>query len=117
MSNGLPIQPPNEISALGALQSPPPLPETADDYVHVVADLNPAWRVIECRDRVQWILQRRGSPKKPPKDDWRARSYCRTSEALIRCAREHAGEINPTACTALAALPPRLSPEKSWQTQ
>lgn len=31
-----------------------------------------------------------------------------TSEALIRCAREHAGEIEPTAGAILAALPLRL---------
>jgi hypothetical protein len=74
----------------------------------VVARLNAGWRVIACRDGVQWILQRRGSPEKPRRDDWRGRSYCQTSEALIRCAREHAGEIEPTACTILAALPARL---------
>jgi hypothetical protein len=86
--------------------------ETADDYDSIVAQLNQGWRVIECRDRIQWILQRRGSPKKPRGDDWRGRSYCQTSEALIRCTREYAGEIEPAACTVLAALPPRLSPEK-----
>ena len=74
----------------------------------VVARLNAGWRVIACRDGAQWILQRRGSPEKPRGDDWRGRSYCQTSEALIRCAREHAGEIEPTACAILAALPVRL---------
>jgi hypothetical protein len=79
--------------------------ETADDYARIVTNLNPSWRVVECRDRTQWVLQRRGSPEKPRTDDWRGRSYCRTSEALIRCAREYAGEIEPAACAVLAALP------------
>lgn len=79
--------------------------ETADDYPGFVAQLNPDWRVVECRDRLQWILQRRGSPKKPRRDDWRARSYCQTSEALIRCAREYAGAIDRAAAAILAALP------------
>jgi hypothetical protein len=108
MTDGLPIQPPSEITALGALQSPLMLPETTDDYGRVVVDLNRGWRVIECRDRVQWILQRRKAPEKPRQNDWRGRSYCRTSEALIRCVREHAGEIEPAGCTVLAALPSRL---------
>ena len=50
--------------------------ETADDYFRVIARLNPRWRVIECRDGIQWILQRRGSPEKARRDDWRGRSYC-----------------------------------------
>jgi hypothetical protein len=82
--------------------------ETADDYAALVVQLNPDWRVIECRDRMQWVLQRRGSPKKAHKDDWRGRSYCRTSEVLRRCTREHAGAIDPAAAAVLAALPARI---------
>jgi hypothetical protein len=82
--------------------------ESADDYSGFVAQLNPDWRVVECRDRVQWILQRRGSPKKPRRDDWRGRSYCRTSEVLRRCTREYADAIDPTAAAILAALPERI---------
>lgn len=82
--------------------------ETADDYRGFVAQLNPDWRVVECRDRIQWVLQRRGSPKKSRGDDWRGRSYCRTSQALIRSAREHAGVVSPAAATILGALPTRI---------
>lgn len=82
--------------------------ETADDYDGIVAQIDPDWRIIECRDRLQWILQRRGSPKKPRRDDWRGRSYCRTSEALIRCTREYSGGIDPAAFAILAALPPSI---------
>ena len=79
--------------------------EKADDYCGFVAQLNSDWRVVEYRDRIQWILQRRGSPKRSRRDDRRGRSYCRTSEALIRCAREYAGAIDPAAATILGALP------------
>jgi hypothetical protein len=82
--------------------------ETADGYAGFVVQLNPDWRVVACRDRVQWILQRRGSPEKPRRDDWRSRSYCRTREALIRCAREHAGHIIPAALATLSSLPERI---------
>ncbi|MBR1212055.1 hypothetical protein [Bradyrhizobium sp. JYMT SZCCT0180] len=82
--------------------------ETADDYPRIVAVLNSAWRVIECRDGLQWILQRRGSPERARGDDWRGRSYCRTKEALLRCTREYAGEIEPDAHTVLVALPARI---------
>jgi hypothetical protein len=89
--------------------------ETADDYHGFVAQLNPNWRVVECRDRIQWILQRRGSPKTSRRDDWRGRSYCRTRQALLRCAREYAGPVEPAAAAILTALPMRSDldcPEK-----
>jgi hypothetical protein len=43
--------------------------------------------VIACRDRQQWILQRRSAT-------WEARSFCRTSEALKRVVREHVGAVD-----------------------
>jgi hypothetical protein len=76
--------------------------ESSDGYGRVVAVLNPKWRVIECRDGIQWILQSRDSLK--PEVVWRGRSYCRTKEALLRVCALHAGEINPTAAAVLAAL-------------
>jgi hypothetical protein len=79
--------------------------ESADGYHRLVAHLNRKWRVIECREAIQWILQHRGSPETARRDDWRGRSYCRTSEALIRCTREYCGFIDPTAAAVLSALP------------
>jgi hypothetical protein len=82
--------------------------ETADDYFRVIARLNRRWRVIECRNGIQWILQRRGSPEKVRRDDWRGRSYCRTREALIRCTREYCGAIDTRAAEGGASC--RLRP-------
>jgi hypothetical protein len=59
--------------------------ESADHYPHVVAQLSPKWRVIECRDGEQWILQRKST-------SWEARSHCRSSEALQRVVKEHVGD-------------------------
>lgn len=79
--------------------------ETADDYCGLVAQLNSDWRIVECRDGIQWILQHRGSPKRSRRYDWRGRSYCRSSEALMRCTREYAGPSDRTAAAILAELP------------
>jgi hypothetical protein len=70
--------------------------ESADLYPRVVAQLTPQWRVIECRDGEQWILQRRSNK-------WQGHSYCRTSEALRRVVREHVGDVD------LPDLPERLT--------
>lgn len=81
--------------------------ESDDSYTGVVVTLNDKWRVIVCRDGIQWILQRqRGERRGQPRFD--GRSYCRTRDALIRVCREHAGEIHAVALTILHALPERL---------
>jgi hypothetical protein len=36
---------------------------------------------------------------------WRSRSFCRTQEALLRCIREHCGEIDVEALAKVQALP------------
>jgi hypothetical protein len=84
------------------------LAESDDSYPRVVAILNGRWRVIECRDRIQWILQYRNRAKIVTKHAWRGRSYCRIREALIRCCNEHAGQIDPAARTTLQDLPERF---------
>ena len=82
--------------------------EAADTYSGLFVQLNADWRVVKCRDGQQWILQRRGSPEKGRRNDWRGRSYCRTAEALRRCTRVYAGAIDPTAAAILASLPERI---------
>jgi hypothetical protein len=86
---------------------PARLNEGADDYPHVVARLNARWRVIECRDRIQWVLQYRESPETCVGARWASRSYFRTSEALRRsCSQNHGvGAIEPAAATILSDLP------------
>lgn len=81
--------------------------ETSDAYGAVVARLNPAWRVITCRGRLQWILQRRkkGGGEWP----WRAVAYCRTRAALTRLAAASCGQIDPAAWAVLAALPDHIA--------
>jgi hypothetical protein len=79
--------------------------ESAQGYRRVVAVLNDKWRVIECRDGIQWILQSRDTRKANATGVWRGRSYCRTKEALSRVCASHAAEIDPSATAVLAALP------------
>lgn len=81
--------------------------ESSDFYPRIVAVLNPRWRVVVCPAGIQWILQRR-SGERHGTARWDGRAYCRTSQALIRCCRDYAGEIEPRACATLAALPARI---------
>ena len=81
--------------------------DRADGPAHpsnrLLAQLNTNWRAVD--DPLQWILQRRkGNPRKK-NSGWRNRSFCRTRDALLRCVREHCGEIDPEALATLKELP------------
>jgi hypothetical protein len=78
--------------------------EEADDYDNIVVKLNDNWRVIVCAASIQWVLQRR-TGERHGRARWEGRSFCRTSEALNRLSRRHAGVIDPTAAAILAGLP------------
>ena len=81
--------------------------ERDDSYAGVVAVLNVGWRVVVCRDNLQWILQRRDGARHG-RARWTGRSYCRTREALIRVSRGHVGEIDAAALAILHSMPERL---------
>jgi hypothetical protein len=83
--------------------------ESAEGYSFVVAVLNGKWRIIECRDGLQWILQSRDTLRALPTTVWRGRSYCRSKEALLRVSAAHAGAIDPTVAAILASLPERIA--------
>lgn len=80
--------------------------EKSDDYSKVVIRINDDWRVIECKDNIQWILQsRKGSYKGKPA--WRGKSYCRSKEGLIRCVREKVVLLKDDIEDKLYQLPKR----------
>jgi hypothetical protein len=56
-------------------------------------------------DQVQWILQRRKGNARKKNSGWRNRSFCTTREVLLRCIREHCGQVDENALSALEALP------------
>lgn len=75
------------------------LSEQAEDYPHVIAQLNPTWRVILCRDGIQWIVQHRTGNR------WRSSSYCRTREGLLRCIWGVLQSNSPDALSIINSLP------------
>jgi hypothetical protein len=65
-----------------------------DDRYPVIARIGPRLRVVECRDRLQWIVQALIGKR------WRGKSFHRDRDALIRA-------VAPTgrALAILRALP------------
>lgn len=83
--------------------------ETDDTYCAVVAKLGDRWRIIRCRDDMQWILQRHEG-QRHGRPRWTGDSYFRTRKALIRVCRAKAGDGDPIAWPTLLALPERYEP-------
>jgi len=69
----------------------------------LVAQLNADWRIVD--DPLQWILQRKKGKPRKGNPGWRCRSCCRMREALLRCIREHCGEVDLEALAANQTLP------------
>ncbi|MBE3637432.1 hypothetical protein [Mangrovicoccus algicola] len=79
--------------------------ETADTYAGELIRQD-ALRVVTCRDRFQWILQRRTRAASPAGARWEALAYCRSRAALLRLWRDNGG--NPVA--ELDTLPDTFRP-------
>lgn len=48
--------------------------------VHVLGE----WRVVVCKDGIQWIIQRRTRAGSPDGARWRGLHYCVSRRALVR---------------------------------
>ena len=82
--------------------------ETSDFYSLVITVLAPRWRVITCRNCIQWILQRR-TAEPLHKGIWRGRSYHTTQNSLIEACARLELLSDDRARAALDALPELIS--------
>ena len=81
--------------------------ETSDGYVGQVVQVCDRWRVITCRDHLQWILQRRDA-QRSGQPRWTGVRYFQTREALVRTCRTLCERVDPAAMAMLLALPERI---------
>ena len=76
--------------------------ESSDHYSSVILSLNNRWRIILCRQGLQWILQRRENLHGGA---WRGFRYFRTRTALIEeCGR--LGRLSDTTAAQLKDIIP-----------
>lgn len=81
--------------------------ERDDHYQNVICRID-GWRVIVCRDGIQWIVQRRRRAGRR-QVEWKGRSYLTTRAALIREWRRHTGD---DGAVLLARLPERIGRQR-----
>jgi hypothetical protein len=83
--------------------------ESDEGYQPVVVQLAPRWRVIVCRDGLQWILQQRlSATETPTRADWRGRRYVRTRDGLIAACGRALSDIDGAALALINSLPDHI---------
>jgi hypothetical protein len=87
---------PQNITGVAVIETPSHR-ERDDGYKGVVAQLAPRWRVIICKDGIQWIIQQKESSHGGP---WRGVSYHTNRDGLLRAC----GSLEAASCGALEAL-------------
>jgi hypothetical protein len=78
--------------------------ESDDSYGKVVLQLAPRWRVIECRNAEQWIIQHR-SAEPLHGGVWRSISYVVSRDKLIDLSASLGLLSEPSKRAVLEALP------------
>jgi len=82
--------------------------ESDDNYHDVIAQLAPRWRVIVCKDYLQWIIQKR-TAEPLHAGVWRGVSYVTSRSSLIRLCASLELLSDDTVCATLYALPEQFS--------
>ena len=78
--------------------------ERDDEYCEVIVQLAPRWRVIVCKDYLQWIIQKR-TAEPLHRGEWRGQSYVTSRNSLIRLCASLGLHSGDNARATLDALP------------
>ena len=82
--------------------------ETSDFYRGVIAILASRWRVVTCRNGIQWILQKR-TAEPVHEGIWRGQSYFTSREVLLAACASRELLFDRKARALLNALPDLIS--------
>lgn len=88
----------------GSSPQPPSHRERDETYWGVIVALSDRWRVIICKDEIQFILQKR-SVAPPNTGTWAGKTYSTTRNGLIAACSSHGLLSEPSARQVLEALP------------
>ena len=78
--------------------------ERDDSYTKVILQLAPRWRIIECRNAEQWIIQKR-SAEPLDRGKWTSISYVESRDKLIALSTSLGLLSEPSQRAVLEALP------------
>jgi hypothetical protein len=78
--------------------------ERDDSYSNVILQLAPRWRIIECRNAEQWIIQKR-TAEPLDRGKWTGVSYVVSRDKLIELSTSLGLLSEPSRRAVLEALP------------
>ena len=82
--------------------------ERDDSYGKVILQLAPRWRIIECRNADQWIIQKR-SAEPLDRGKWTSVSYVVSRDKLIELSASLGLLSEPSRRAALERFPSRAT--------
>lgn len=78
--------------------------EEADNYDRVLVRIGTDWRIIECKDGLQYILQRAAGERRGGAR-WRCVAYHRTRNTLPEACHRRGAFLDPVRMAEIARLP------------
>jgi hypothetical protein len=101
-----PLRPADEMtSSLAAHSAHGETREESPAYRNVVVRFGSDWRVIECLQGIQWIIQRHGDLRSVAGGRWRSRGYYRSRMDLVVGLARLGVVVEADTRLALEALP------------
>ena len=76
--------------------------ERDDAYLGTIVQFSPRWRLILCKDRMQWIIQKKESSRR---GDWRGKYYLTCKDSVLETSGRLGWLSDPKVKAVLYALP------------
>ena len=76
--------------------------ERDEAYLGAIVQFSPRWRLILCKDQMQWIIQKKESSRR---GDWRGLKYLTCKDSVLKASGSLGLLSDPKVKAVLHALP------------
>ena len=76
--------------------------ERDEAYLGAIVQFSPRWRLVLCKDQMQWIIQKKESSRR---GDWRGKRYLTCKESVLEASGRLGWLSDPKVKAVLYALP------------
>ena len=76
--------------------------ERDEAYLGTIVQFNPRWRLVLCKDQMQWIIQKKESSRR---GDWRGKQYLTCKDSVLKASGSLGLLSDPKVKAVLHALP------------
>ena len=76
--------------------------ERDEAYLGAIVQFSPRWRLVLCKDQMQWIIQKKESSRR---GDWRGKLYLRCKDSVLKASGSLGLLSDPKVKAVLYSLP------------